>query len=285
MEKKLKGQILVIVILVLFIVSTVILGIIAIVTRDVEQSLGAEEYERSYAITEDNMQKILIKYADVNIPLGQIVSEGELNCTEPVSDQYKCFFEEDGYISEITVEDVSQVENFELGKDDTFKVDLGNYTGTLEFQWTGHVAMSFNLYYKKTTGEYVMVSDFYDAGNFVSRAGIEESHPLNLSIPQPGQNRVILDLNGISNSLDDFQNFEYLNLRAMMNEDSNTSTLFSMRSNLGLPAQVRKVQGISFRSDNSNVNSVPQLISQIPLAGKDPSVLFYVLRSNQIVGK
>lgn len=286
MNKKNEGQILVVVILVLFILSIIVLGIIAIVTNDVEQSLGGEQYELSYNKSEESIQRILGDYSDTEKSLYGILNETGYSCSAGYQSSYQCIFDYSDIETTVNASDTNEVVDFELGKDQTFKVVLGGYEGVVEIQWTGEVAMLFQLDYQTPENEYKALMDMHDAGNYVVSSVPE--HPMQNSIPVQSENRVIINLWQIRDRLGstEFDHFTGLKIKALMKEDANVSTLLSVRGNAGFPIQVRKLEAVSYPTGtNKVVVSAPALIAQIPFAGSEPEFMNYVIRSNSAVNK
>ncbi|MBD3280760.1 hypothetical protein GF389_04525 [Candidatus Dojkabacteria bacterium] len=291
MNRKNQGQILVVVILILFIISIIVLGIIVIVSNDVEQSVGAEQYELSYNKSEESIQKILTNYADTNTSLAGLTGEVDYSCSAAVLEEYSCMFDHMDMETTVNITDSNEVEDFELGKDETFKVLLGDYEGVVEVEWTGDVAMLFQLDYQTVTNEYRTISDMHDAGNHVTTGSLE--HPMNINIPVQSQNRVIIDLDGIKTQIESeigigqFQKYSGFKIKALMKENENVSTLLSVKGNVGFPIQVRKLEAISYpeNAEESAVLSVPVLSAQIPFAGSEPEIMNYVIRAKSDINK
>jgi len=291
MNKKNEGQILVIVILVLFTLSIIVLGVIAIVSNDVEQSLGSKQYEISYNKSEESIQKILTDYADTDVSLAGVVNEAGYSCSPSVLNAYTCDFDYSDMQTTINVSDSDEVIDYELGKDETFKVVLNDYQGVVEVEWTGDVAMLFQVDYQQTNGEYKSLTDMHDAGNFVTSGNLE--HPLGLNIPVQTENRVIIDLAAIKSNLlltgsklAFFSKFTGLKMKALMKEDANVSTLLSVKGNAGFPIQVRRLESVSYPTGaDSIVVSAPVLITQIPFAGREPELMNYVIKTKSVLNK
>jgi len=279
--KKYRGQILVVVVLVLLLLSIMVISIVAVVTRDVEQSLSMHEYEISYNTTEEKMLRILDTYGDVDVPLiGLLEMEG---CSL-AGQQYICSYQEDNLETEVTVEDTNEVENFELGKDETFKVILNNYRGKLKINWSANMALVMSLEYTDVSSEYKVLKDVHDeAGVFTMSGSGPQDHPLAFTVPAGEPQTIEIDLNTVPGiALSD--SLTYLKVKAAMKGD-NISTLLSINGDASLPSQVRKVEGYTYYSSLGAPSSAPIVITQVPLAGKSPEILNYVFYSDNVVTK
>lgn len=269
----------------LFILSIIVLGVIAIVSNDVEQTVGGKQYELSYNKSEESIQKILTGYANTDTSLAGIVNEEGFSCSTSVLNEYTCIFDYPDMQTTVNVSDSNEVIDYELGKDETFKVLLGSYSDVVEIEWTGNVAMLFQVDYQITTDEYKTIMDMHDAGNYVGSGNLE--HPMGLNIPVEGQNRVIINLQTIKEEVgsNTFKNFTGMKVKALMNEDENVTTLLSIKGNAGFPIQVRRLEGISYPPSTGAVVSAPVLVAQIPFLGREPEVMNYVLRSELVLNK
>jgi hypothetical protein len=282
-KKPLKAQILVITVIVLLLLSIIVIGIIAVVTRDVGQSVSSQQYETSYNKTEEKMLKMLDSYGDTDVALtGLLTWEG---CTLQ-STVYQCQSTDGNLTTKVNVEDTNLVKDYELGKDGTFKVILGSYTGNLEISWTGDTALLMTLEYKATSGQYESVQDVYDNTGILTSSGSSAAdHPMHATVPAGKNNTIIVNVGGITLPAA-ASSRSFFKIKVLMNDNSHISTLLGVKGDNTLPKQIRKFEGVSYyQSATTAYSSAPTLITQIPLAGKDTGLMDYVLRSNTIVSK
>lgn len=281
LKKKFEAQVLVVVIMVLLLLSMIVIGIVAVVTRDVEQSVGSREYEASYNKSEEKMNTILDKYADVSVDLSGLVSDPNLSCSGAADLGFKCTFSEEDLMTQVSVDDTNEVVDFDLGKDETFKVRLDNsYRDNITFTWTGQVALEFTLEFKRGS-EYSSFKDVYDKDGIFTTSGTSSSHHVFQFIANdPTRNEVVLNV-GDALQVSDIP--LYLKVKALM-KDGIATQLSIKGENSSFPDQIREVEGVSYYQDNTASSSAPVLITQIPLAGFEPEILNYVLRTeNNIV--
>lgn len=281
-EKNLKAQILVITLMVLLMLSIIVIGIIAVVTRDINQSTNQQQYETSYNKTEEKMLKALDTYGNTDTSLSGLVNEG---CFYEGT-IYKCSTTDNNLVTQINVQDTSVVKDFELGKDQTFKVILGSYAGNLEISWTGDTAILMELEYKDTSGKYLADQDVYDNAGILTSSGTSSAdHKFNFVVPAGKKNTIDVNIAGITTSSAVNTRY-YFKIKALMNESSHISTLLSVTGDNSLPKQIRKFEGVSYyQSNTTDLSSAPTLITQIPIAGMDPEIMNYALRSNILVEK
>ncbi len=280
-KNKYKAQVLVIVVMVLMLLAIIILGIVAVVTRDVEQSLGSREYEMSYNKSEEQIFKILDKYSNTAVGLEGLIADG-YSCTGGAVTGYDCGFVDDKLATTMKVMDTNIVEDFELGKDETFKVILGGtYKNNVTIQWTGNAAISLTLEYKNGN-DYLVKKDVYDNSGLYTRAGTNPAHhELSIVVPGGATNTIIVNT-GSGLSVADQPLF--LKIKPMMEEG--IYTLLNVKGvDSSFPKQVRRIEAVSYYEGVNAPSSAPVVITQIPLAGQEPEILNYVLRTESTINK
>lgn len=278
-NKKISGQILVIVLMVILLLSIIIMGIIAVVNRDLEQSLSAEQYETSYNSSETKILELVEKYGDVSKDLRDLATD----CGAAINNVYTCSEQtDDNVVTEITVEDTSKVEDFELGKDETLKLILNDYRGQLDISWTGQVAFLITLEYQDASGTYKNIKDVYDRVSIYSQSGGASDHAFNFTTVGPQNTSTRINL-GSTTGLVAGDKLVFLKLKAIMK--TTFSTLLTVDGEATFPKQVRKFEGITYAESSSAKTAAPILITQIPLAGFEPGILNYVLESDVRVRK
>lgn len=282
MKRGVEAQILVVVIMVLMLLSIIVIGIVAVVTRDVEQSVSSREYEASYNKSEEKINGILDKYADVSVDLNEIVNDSNLNCTGASELGFQCDFIDGNLVTKVTIDDTNVVESFDLGKDETFKVILNEtYRDDITFSWTGQVALEFTLEFQRGD-EYAAYKDVYDKEGIFTSSGTSPSHHIfEFVVNDPNKNEVMLN---IGNALEFTDKPLFLKVKPLM-KDGILTQLSVRGENSSFPDQIREVEGISYYQDNTAPSSAPVLVTQIPLAGFEPEILNYVLRTETKISK
>lgn len=279
MKDKLQGQILVIVVMVLMLLGIIILGVVAIVTRDVEQSVGSQQYEQSYNLSEEKMLLLLDDYSDVSNDLSTLVNQG---CSGFVTTGigYTCTYTTDEYFTSVNVSDTDVVEDFELGKDETFKVILDGYTGEVDIRWTGEVALELSLEYK-VGDEYKVVKGVSDKYSILSQNAAVADQAV--SFTESGTiDEITVDVADTIASAGGGDSL-YLKIKPLMKYG--ISTQIAIDGEAGFPNQVRKFESVSYVNADNVSSSAPMLVTQIPLAGYEPEILNYVLRSENVIQK
>ncbi len=259
------------------------MGIVALVRRDAEQGFGSQEYESSYNESEKAILKTLDKYGDVAVPLTDIASNPDLSCSLGVGSVYVCNYTNNPYSTHLTITDTNKVEDFELGKDETFKVQLNStYRGKVYIGWEGDAAIAMTIEAQGSNLVYESINDVYDNKGILSESGTSAAdHAFNYAVPDPAQNYIVVTISGITGIAATDKPL-YLKIRPLMK--NGTSIRLNVTGDAGFPNQVRKVEAYSYLNSNNVPSSTPILITQIPLAGKEPEIINYVLRvENEIV--
>ncbi len=276
--KQTKGQILVILVIVLLLLSIIVMTIIAVVTRNTRQVVSSKQYSQSYAKSEEKLLEILSEYSDINLSLDTLLSKGCVGSNFA----YTCTFDEEDSITTLFVEDTYEVNDFELEKDESLKLILnGSYRGNLDIKWTGNSAIEMTLEYKNANNEFKSIKDIYDNHSVLSQSGLSNNdHLMNFTVVNPNENYISLNLNSISGiSADDILLFFKIKILSKQN----TSSLITVEANSSFPRQIRRFE-VATKFKTNTDSAMPVLISQVPLAGRQPELFDYVLLTpNQIV--
>ncbi len=267
-----RGQILVILVIVLLLLAIIIMSIVAVVTKDIEQVANSQQYSTSYNKSEEKLLNIVSKYSNINLSLDNLLEDG----CHGSEFEYECVFNEDQSTTTLRIEDTSDVSDFELSKDETLKLKLDeSYKGELDIRWTGEAALNLTFEYKNSNGEYKVVKDIYDNHQVLSQSGLSASdHLMNYTVINSDDNHILIDISSISefDSLSDTPLF----FKIKVLSKTNSSVLVSVRGDISFPKQIRRFEAVT-QFDTNTSASMPILISQIPLAGREPELLDYVL--------
>lgn len=282
-KRNLSGQILVIVVIVLLLLSIIIISFVAVVTRDTEQSLSAEEYETSYNLSEEKLQRLLEDYSDVEKDLSGLL--GVEGCYISGSEsEYKCSYNYDNLHTDVTVLDTNKIDNYEIGKDETLTLTLNNYLGPLVISWTNDSAIELTLDYINSDFEYKNIKDVYNQGEIFSQAGAGDAdHPMNYVIDPNNEKSIQVNTTSIT-GISSADSLQSLKIKLMMKDD-NASSLISVSGENTLPKQIREFKAVTYYKSTGADSSAPILITQIPLAGRLPELFNYVYKSNTQVTK
>lgn len=158
-----KGQALVITLLVLAIISIVVIGLVVVSNRDVDQVINNESYERLLNASEQRAREIIQTNGITTLPAScgtpsVLPNTTEYNCGSTTGGTQNDF---SGTI-ETKIVDRRGVNDFAIAKDRSLDIALTGYTGELQFRWNKNVAMEFNIIYTDTTGATQSIKDVYD---------------------------------------------------------------------------------------------------------------------------
>jgi len=292
-KKQLKGQILVIVLLVLTIMAVFIMSITANTRRDIFERIRSEQYEQYYSIAEKRLLQ-MIQETKIASNINSITTE--FGCIYTSSTRtYKCNFSDvpetgslDQTATEVTIVDTNQINGLPISKDTTFEVNLsGITTYTINMSWTGSkVAWILTLDLVNNaaggTGEYIVVKDIYD------RAGVTQPvtqthaftfQPLVIGgVTQPATNNLSVNL---ATGRPAGYTIKALRLKPLIKGNEQLTEL-TLSGPANLPPQVRRFTSKSISSQQAQTGTstpVAILEVQVPLNAPPAEILDYVLRS------
>lgn len=160
--KNLKGQALVITLLVLAIISIVVLGVIVVSNRDATQVVNNEKYERLYNESEKKVRETVETFGISGVPttcgavvIGPGSSSYDCGTTEQTSDQLVATVD-------LNIVDSKSIEDFSVSKDRTLDVALNGYNGEVQITWNKAIAMEFNIIYTDASSVTRSIRDVYD---------------------------------------------------------------------------------------------------------------------------
>ncbi len=293
-SKKFPGQILVITLLALVIISIIIVGLFNLTTRDVQQTVANREYERLYNAAESKIFELVDEfgsYTDVDLPsLIEPSSPSELrnigtDCVTIDPSQINCDFTEGTTLVSMEVDDTDEIIDFELGKDDSLTLNLSGYRGDIEFNVSSGSALEFSLVYT-LSGEPYVINDYFDLdGVFDSNGGDPLSDPNGTHafsfLPVAGTSNYRFTIGNIA-GLPLSARPEFITLTGR--RDSEGIALLDVSGNAGFPNQIRRLTTISY-DQATQTNVVARVVTQIPLAPQQLSLFNYVLLTPDTVTK
>lgn len=274
MNKAYKGQILIILMLALAIISILLVLISKNVRRDTLDQVQSEQYEEYYSAVEQELLKI-ISGQNPACPEASITCDIELTGLEFSSALSKKML----YIVKDVVTTFSDIP---VGKDKNITIPLEGYKDNLKFSWKGQVAWVVNIDYKSNIGEYKTSQSIYDNFNI-----FEPNDPIScLTFVPDGTNSFTIDLKQCLNSVEPSGVYTTISVRMKpIMKNSSTTELSLLEPTTGLPPQARIIVATAEIDDDLGNSPSIQLELQIPT--KDPSleILDYALRTNKIVSK
>lgn len=287
-KQKLPGQILIVLLLALAIISMLLVLISRNTRRDTIDQIQSELYEDYYSAVEKE--------------LFQIISGGSNNCSLQYLDQngfcdivLSSLANNNGLLAKnLKVESKNTVNftNLIIGKDKNITIKLrpddGNpgYVGGLKFSWKGSVAWIVNIDYQTVDGEYKTTQSIYDKFNiFDDSANLKNC----LSFVDEGANSFSFN---IKTCLDTQTIGPYdtiaVRMKPVMKGGNSTAELTLIdpsNSSTGLPPQARIITATADIDDGLPNSPSIQLELQIPTQNPSLEILDYALRTNKTVKK
>jgi type II secretory pathway pseudopilin PulG len=284
MQTKQPAQILLVTILVLMIISIIVVGVVSLANKDVQQTVSQQQYEQVLNVAESNLLQFVNRYGGTSgafstmiadNPLCSLISTTEFECDLPVSS--------DAIVTNLEIFDTNVVEDLELTKDESFELDLVSnpatgqgFRGKVLFNYTGTVALEFALTYSQT-GVVQTITDVFDVsggqiydvlqGDPLDNSDIK--HPFNFVQEPTGEYSFLI------HTIDGFAGTSRpisLRVTARMGP-TETVTLLDITGNSGglplatagvFPNQVRKYITASY-PEGENASIVAKVIAQVPL--------------------
>lgn len=284
-KQKLSGQILIVLLLALAIISVLLVLISRNTRRDTIDQIQSELYEDYYSAVEKELFQIIsggskecsLTYLDQNgfcdIVLSSLTNKRGLSAKNLI----------------IEKKDVVNFTNLVIGKDKNITIKLKpddgspGYVGDLKFSWKGSVAWVVNIDYQTIDGEYKTTQSIYDKFNI-----FDDSTNLKncLSFVDEGANSFSFN---IKTCLDDQTMAPYdaiaVRMKPVMKGGNSTAELTLIGPSTGLPPQARIITATADIDDNLPNSPSIQLELQIPTQNPSLEILDYALRTNKIVHK
>lgn len=309
-KQKSRGQILVIVLLVLSIMAIFIMSVAVSTRRDVLERARNEQYEQYYSLTEKQILTIIeeVKLETQQVQLDNILDD-LTKCPNHVyiASQLKHTCEFTGIVPEkgsldllnidLTIVDTQTVTKYPLERDRTFVLNLDNqtatgYRGPITMNWTGaNIAWIVSLDIRdNTTGEYKTIKGVYDPSNiyqpgitspYITFSGSTNTMSFNTSItPSAGTypNNFPVNLPA---------NYKMLAARFKPLMRNLELTEISISQGPSIP-QVRNIKAEGYSSTalpGSTDSPTAVLEVNLPLYPAPPEIFDYVLRSETDVIK
>ncbi len=278
------GQILVMTVLLLLVISLTVIGVTAVAARNASQVGGNVDYAKSYNTAEGTLLSVIDELSSPELNLSSLAGSklGDLDCVAAsgAGSEIVCgTTDPDGRRSVITASEQSTVSNYNLGIDEYFDIILSqgtnSYRDSISLSWLGKASFEVDLIYEEVSGklatakQIVDIADNYEAGG---AAGIFSPAPR-----IEGDNSITIDLRDITVSkVPATAKYKFLRIRTV-SKDSATSISIRPLSTTGLfPNQIRQIEAFSYDS-SSSTGSTPVIQSQLPLSPQVIPALRYGL--------
>ncbi len=272
-----KGQILVITLLVLTILSIVTVSLVILNTRDVGQIVNSEIYDKVYNSSETKLKEIVGVVGDPTVSLSQLTSKYN-TCTNLGGTilTYECSYSlqsdsdpDINYSDTIKVSNEKDIVDYQLEKDRPLTLNMAGYTNNLTITLSKASAVEFTAVYDEGGGVYGSFSDVYDpVGTYSSTNSSTRSYYTN---PVPSNTNYF-----VFNTPSGY-NYKLLSITPRL-KDPGDSLLITIKpfDYSTYPVQIRKFESNAY--ENGNINSpTVKIITQIPINPQTNGLLNYSL--------
>lgn len=290
-----KGQILIILLITLSIISVFLLILVSNVRRDNLEQIQAEQYERYYNATENTFLRFLNNQIASGESPQRALSTQSVNRDPALScnliNGRSCtvtnvFVDSNGVLKEnevnFVIKEVNYVDDFNLAKDKTFTLNLVSgelgYNGVIDLEWTGRVAWVITIDYLTPQGEYKTTKSIYShpsANIFNISPG---SNCLNFTKAEPTKASFT-----ISSCLGTDATPIEMRLKPIILDGESTTLKVSGDANF--PLQMRRITAISNFNDallnTPNIN----LEVTVPIHNSNVEILDYAIRTDNKIEK
>lgn len=273
--KTLNGQILIIVMLVLAMISILLVIISRNVRKDATEQLQSEQYEEYYSAVEEELLNIINGNSTCDL---ETVSSCEIDLDNlsntAVLTTNKLY---------VTKDDLIEFSNLVVGKDKSVTIDLDGYNDNLTFSWKGTVAWVVNIDYLSASGQYKTSESVYDNNTppiFPNRDTFVNCI-----------NFTTVAVNSFSFNIDDCLSSlgpSYTSLSVRMKPimlSPGTTELSLTGADPGLPPQARIILATADIDDDLNDSPTIQLELLTPLHRPSLEILDYALRTENRIEK
>lgn len=288
-RKVLNGQILIIIMLALAIISILLVIISRNVRRDTLDQIQAEQYEEYYSAVEQELLKII---SGQSVDCGDILNDPSIiECNVLLSNVRPSVDLNNRELKVVKTEE-RFFDNLVVGKDKSITIDLDNggngYTGDLEFGWKGDVAWVINIDYMSAGLEYRTSQSIYDKFSIFNEGPVLNC--LNFTDGM-SSNTFSFNINQClarlaSERAENPADYTALSVRMkpIMNYDG-TAELTLISAGSDLPPQVTVIVATGdFDDDLGNAPGI-QLELQVPTKNPSLEILDYALRTNKDLSK
>lgn len=294
-KQKLNGQILVVLLLALSILSIFVVVVATNARKDVVETFQNQQYEQSLSTAENKLLQVVTG----EIELDPLEPGWDGNACDSIGTTITCEYtdpaedeSDDKITTKITISEESNFTNLPVEKDSSIKLLLNNYRGKLKIDWSIDAAWMISIDYQVGT-EYRVEKDVYDNTGLFN-APIKTCFGVgpNQGIVVNGGNSITLDLatafvgTSAPNCIPSGATLVSLRLKPLMDISGGTITNLSVTAlDNNFPAQVQKV--IAESKSSVSGNNIPTAIVELldPLYESPIELFDYVLRTENEVKK
>lgn len=289
--KLIKGQILLITLLVLTILSIATVSIVLLNTRDVSQVQNSQQYNQIYNSIENEIKGLVQAFGKAEISLNPL-NTTPYSCLENIpGESYKCNLNlvsgNLNLTAELNITDEKKYEKFQIFKDRSLEINLDGYKDDLDIYWENpnlpladQASLEFILIYRDASGEFKSLIDIYNvAGVYTSPITVSSNPFVFLENPLYPGNQFArrLDFSTTLIATDKPEKLVIIPRMKRINSSIEIDILPTINSTY--PNQIRKFVGKSVISNDPN-SPVVNVITQIPLYPQTLSVLDYAILTN-----
>ena len=283
-EKMKKGQILIITLLVLTILSILTISLVVLNNRDVGQTVNNEVYEKIYNSSETKLKEVIGILTNSNQSLSILPTNYGSSCVSLGGSiaTYECNFNLTSdsdtaitYSDKITISNEKDITNYSLSKDRPLSLNLDGYAGGLRISINKAMALDFTLIYLQGA-TYRTLSGVYDPSTgtynstdpgFSSYFAPISGNPLNFNLTIPAA----------------YSAFKQLSITPRSKAVGDAVLISVTGLDLSTyPVQVRRFYSQAYRNNDADSPSV-KIVSQFPLTPQLEGMLDYALITSDTV--
>lgn len=273
--KTLNGQILIIVMLVLAMISILLVIISRNVRKDATEQLQSEQYEEYYSAVEEELLNIINGNSTCDL---ETVSSCEIDLDNlsnaAVLTTNRLY---------ITKDDLIEFSNLVVGKDKSVTIDLDGYDDNLTFSWKGTVAWVVNIDYLSASGQYKTSESLYD-NNTPPLFPNRDTFVNCINFTTVAVNSFSFNIGDCLSSLGPSYTSLSVRMRPIMLSPG-TTELSLTGADPGLPPQARIILATADIDDDLNDSPTIQLELLTPLHRPSLEILDYALRTENRIEK
>lgn len=286
-KKRYKGQIMLITLIVLTILSIVTVTAIVLNSRDVAQVALSKKYDNIYLASENKVLELVEVFGEYESSLASL-SSSPYNCIGSQGSLYECSFDLDSgetlLQSDVSISDEKNIEDFKVFKDRSIEIKLEGYRGDLDMYWdkpgeplNTQASLDFVLVYRNSAGNYLSISDLYNGAGVYDSTNIN-SFVFSESPLYTGNTTTATRLSFVGAiSATDYPVLLSITPRMANIDDSVDMTIIPSVSGT-YPDQIRKFESKAYDPLDPRT-PVVNLITQIPLYPQTMGLFDYLLLS------
>lgn len=304
-----QGQILIITLLILLVLSIVVLSTVVNLSRDVRGRVNNELYEENYSNAEARLLQTAEYFDDFYSRVGansfstqdindlenklkRIGTEGTAStpsCSPDIQNPNKivCEVKEGEIVTDISIEQKNQISDFEMTSNDVLQLNLTRSDGTsytnspIRWQWSGNVSWSLTLIYEKNYNGQIFiesVKDVYNVANSTSTRAFNFSNTSNANFAEITNFATTNDTKFSEGST----KLLYFRIRPIITSGSDATTI-SLSGDGTLPVQFVEINAQSYQEGLGQDTPTPLLSIKKPIVPAPPALFDYVYYTNRSI--